>query len=238
MMSMYFKIWRIYTPRHSIHSCYASISVHPPSLLEDIPRGRGRACFEMHLQSEVEWTQVCTWRPGSSEFSDVVGNWEIKWTHRCTWWPGSNKVGGLLGGGWSGSDWSECSQSEGSQSGGSQSGGSESGGSESGGSRSGAMCDGSWESIYRLTRNCGNVDNWVTTRSAESWETGWKRDTVDVRMMYYAVYVVCGVCCTQYMQYLVYAVLGVCCTWCMLYLVLTLDSWQGEMERDDITWSS
>jgi len=29
--------------------------------------------MEMHLKAEVEWTQRCTWRPGSSEFGDALG---------------------------------------------------------------------------------------------------------------------------------------------------------------------
>jgi len=254
-LSMYSAICRTYTPRHSVHLRYPCISVHPQSLLEDVLGGRDRACLEMHLETKIEWTQRCTWRPGSSEFGDALGDREIEWTQRCTWrpwlsefgdalggrdrvnsemhleaviervgrytWrPWSNKIGGVLGGGWSGSDWSE-----GVQSGGSQSGGSESGGSESGGGRSGGMCDGSWDSIYWLTRNCGNVENWVQQGPLRAWETGWERETVDLgmmqvrgvcstRCMQYSVYGVLDVCCTRWMLYSVYAVLGVCCTRC------------------------
>ena len=29
--------------------------------------------FEVHLETEIEWTQRCTWMPGLSEFGDVLG---------------------------------------------------------------------------------------------------------------------------------------------------------------------
>ena len=117
---------------------------------------------------EMEWTQRCTCRPWLSEFGDALGGRDrvnsemhleavIERVRRYTWRPWSIKIGGVLGGGWSGSDWSEGGQSGGSESVGSESGGSESGG----GSRSGGMCDGSWDSIHWLTRNCGIVENWV-----------------------------------------------------------------------------
>jgi len=123
---------------------------------------------------------------------------EIEWTQRCTWWPWSIKIGGVVGGGWSGGD-----QSEGGQS----------GGSESGGGRSGGMCNGSWDSIHWLTRNIGNVKNWV--------QHGLPRAE---RLAGSGRHSIVGWCSTWCMQYSVYTVLGVCSTWCMLYLVYAVPS--------------
>jgi len=204
MMTMYSKVCRIYTPYHSVHLRYRCIFVHPVLLLDDVLEGHERGCLGMHLRTEIEWDQRCTWRARSSKCGDALADTVIKWTQRCTWMPWLNKIGGVAGGSWSG-----CDGSEGGQSGGSHSGGGESGGSESGGSWSGSMCDGSWESIHWLTRNCWNVENWVTTRSAESWETNWEQETVDRGMMHYAVYAVPGVLSAQCILYSEYAVFGI-----------------------------
>jgi hypothetical protein len=72
MMSMYSVVCRIYTPRHSVHLGYSSISIHPLSLLADVLGGHDQACFEMHLQTEIEGTERCRWGPGSSEFRDAL----------------------------------------------------------------------------------------------------------------------------------------------------------------------
>ena len=77
--------------------------------------------------------------------------------------------------------------------------------------------------------------------------------------MLYLVYAVLGVCCTWCMLHLVYAVLGVCFTQCMLYSVYSVlsvsctqcmvysayailgvnfCSWNGDIERDDLTLCS
>jgi len=53
--------------------------------------------FGMHLETEIEWTQRCTWRPGSSEFGDALGDREIEWTQRCTWRPWLSEFGDALG---------------------------------------------------------------------------------------------------------------------------------------------
>ena len=55
-------------------------------------------------------------------------------------------------------------------------------------------------------------------------ETGWEWETVDLRMMQYAVYEVLSEYCTLYSAY---AVLGV-----------NSSSWHGEIERDELTWCS
>jgi len=138
-----------------------STSVTPVSLYSR------RGSLEMHLETEIEWTQRCTWWPGLSEFGDAIGDREIEWTQRCTWRPRLNEFGDALGGrdrvnsemhleaviervgsytwrprwnkigGVLGDGGPGSDWSEGGQSGGSQSGGSESRGSESGGRESG-----------------------------------------------------------------------------------------------------
>jgi len=72
-LSIYPGVSRTYTPRRSFHLRYPCISVHPPSLLNDILGGRDLASLEMHLQAEIEWTERCTWRPWSIEFGDALG---------------------------------------------------------------------------------------------------------------------------------------------------------------------
>jgi len=97
----------------------------------------------------------------------------------------------------------------------------------------GGRRDGTWDTIHWLTRNCGNVGNWVQhgllsderlagsgTRSILGWCSMW--------WMQYSVYAVLSVCRTRCVLYSVYAVLGVCCTRCMLYsvyAVLGVNSW-------------
>ena len=53
-MSMYSAVSRIYTPRHSVHLRFSCISIHPPSLLEDVLGGRDRASLEMHLVAVIK----------------------------------------------------------------------------------------------------------------------------------------------------------------------------------------
>jgi len=196
-----------------MHLRYHCISVHPPSLLEDLLGGCDRASLEMHLEAVSVWTYRLessvfgdtlggrdgvnlqmhseiviervwryTWRPWPSEFGghhraslEIHLEAVIERVWRCTWRPGSSEIGGVLGGG------------------------------KSGGGSSGGRRDGSWDSIHWLTRNCGNVENWVQHGLPRD-DTGW--ETVDTGMM----------------QYTVYAVLGVY-SW----------SWHGEIESDDLT---
>jgi len=136
-MSSYPRVSRICTPRRSVHSRYPCISVHPPSLINDVLGGRDRASCEMHLEAKIEWTQRCTWSPGSNELSDTLRGrdraslemhleavMERGW--RCTSRLWSSEIGGVLGSG-----------------------------------RFGGRRDGSWDSIHWLTCNCGNVESWV-----------------------------------------------------------------------------
>jgi len=60
--------------------------------------------WEMHLDTEIEWTQRYTWRPGSSEFEDALGGHDranlqavIEWVWRYTWRPWSSEFGDTLG---------------------------------------------------------------------------------------------------------------------------------------------
>ena len=75
------------------------------SELRDILRGRDRAGLEMHLETEIGWTQRCTWRPGSSECGDTFGDRDrvnsemhleamIERVWRCTWRPWSCGLAG------------------------------------------------------------------------------------------------------------------------------------------------
>jgi len=137
---------------------------------------------EMHLEADIEWNQRWTWQLCLSESGDALGgrnqaNSEmhldavIQCIGKYTWTPWLMNIGGVLGGGWSGGNWSgdnwsggnrfEGNCSAGGQPERSQSGAREFGYSESWPGRSGGMCDGSWDSIYWLTRDCGNVQNWA-----------------------------------------------------------------------------
>jgi len=139
----------------------------------------------MQLGAVIERVWRGTRRPWLSEFGgrnrasgEIHLEAAIERVWRCTWRPWSSEIRGVLGG------------------------------SRSGGGSSRGRRDGSWDSIHRLTHNCGNVENWVHHGLPKRWETGWERETVDLGMM----------------QYAVYAVLGVN-SW----------SWHGEIDTDDLT---
>ena len=74
MMSIYSGVSRIYTPHCLFHLNYPSISVHPPSLLNDILGGLDYASSEMHLEARIEWTARYTPRLWVSEFVDAIGD--------------------------------------------------------------------------------------------------------------------------------------------------------------------
>jgi len=163
----------------------------------------------MHLEAMIKQVCRCTWRLWSNEFPDALGgrHWRsleihleavIRGVCRCTWRLWSSEIRGVLAHG------------------------------QSGGGNSGGRCDGSWDSIYWLTCNCGNVDNWVQhgvrrdERLAESGRQSMSGCCCTWCMLY-SVYAILGECRTRCMLYSVNAVLGVCCTRCMLYSVLTID---------------
>jgi len=208
-----------------LHLRYPWISVHPPSLINDVLRGGDQASWGIHLEAEIEWTQRCTWRPGSSELRDALrgrdrANLEavIERVWRYTWWLWLSECGDELGGcdrasleihleavmKW---DWTRTWR------------------------RSMDGAPGAETLIISyLTHNRGNVTMWLYLWALmESWLMA-----VD-RVGRYA-----GIWCyiqgstrnhenegktnnLGWMLYSVYAVLGVCCTRCMLYSVSTHD---------------
>jgi len=148
----------------------------------------------MNLEAVIGWVWRCTWRPWSCELGghnraslEIHLEAVIEWVWRCNWRPWSSEIGGVLEGG------------------------------QSGGGSSGGRRDGSWDCIHWLTRKCLNVENWVQHGLSRDERLTWERETDDLGMMQYMVYVGLSVCCTQCMLYSESAVLGVCCTWCMLY---------------------
>jgi len=185
--------------------------------------GRIRASLEMHLEAVI----VRTWRLQSSECVDAVGgsnraSLETSWrlwscelgghnrarfgipseavierVWRCTWRPWSREFGDMHLEAMRVRTWRLWSSEIGGVLGGGQSGG---------------RRHGIWDSIHWLTRNCGNVENWVQhgLPSDEKLAESGRQSIL-------------GWCSTPCMQYWVYAVQGVCCTRCMLYSVLTLD---------------
>jgi len=109
MISIYPGVSRRCTLRRSVHLGYPWISIHPPSLINNVLRGCDRASWEMHLEAEIEWTQRYTWRPRSSELRDALGgrDWVnsemhletgIEWTQRCTGRLWSSEFQHALGG--------------------------------------------------------------------------------------------------------------------------------------------
>ena len=88
-----------------LHLHYPWISAHPPLLINDVLGGRDQASSDMHLEAEIEWTQRCTWRAGSSELKDALGGRDranleavIERVWRCTWRLWSSEFGDALGG--------------------------------------------------------------------------------------------------------------------------------------------
>jgi len=149
MLSIYPGVSQIYTPRGSFHLRYPCISVHPPSLRNNLLGGRDRASFgdalggrdrvngDMHLEAAIDRVWRCTGRPRWSELTDALRgrDWsslEMHWeavidrVWRCTCRVWSSEIGGVLGGG-----------------------------------RFAGRRDSSWVSIHWLTCNCGNVESWV-----------------------------------------------------------------------------
>jgi len=120
IMSIYSGVCWIYTARHCVHLRYPCISVKPTSLLDDILDraylrctwrrrsseltdafgGRDWVSMDMHLETEIKWTQRCTWRPGLSEVGDPFGSHDrvnlqavIKRVWRYTSRPWSSEFG-------------------------------------------------------------------------------------------------------------------------------------------------
>jgi len=128
---------------------------------------------------EMHLEAIIEWVCGYALAAHDSANLEaaIEQVWRCTWRPWSRQIGGVLGGGQSAS------------------------------SSSGGRQVVSWDYIHWLTRNCGNVENWV--------QHGLPKDE---RLAGSGRQLMFGWCSTQCIEYLVYA-----CTRCMLYSVLALD---------------
>jgi hypothetical protein len=78
------------TPAVTLFGC----SWRPCScVFRDALGGKNRASVDMHLETEIAWTQRCAWRPGSSKFGDSLGYWQIEWTQRGTWRPWLSEFG-------------------------------------------------------------------------------------------------------------------------------------------------
>jgi len=106
----------------SVHHRYTCISIRPLLLINDVPGGIDQASWGMHFEAEIKWTQRYTWRPGSSNFSDALGdrdwvNSEMHWeavierVWRCTCRLRSTAIGGVLGSGWFGVRRDSCCDS-------------------------------------------------------------------------------------------------------------------------------
>jgi len=150
MMSIYSGVCRIYTPRHSVHLHYPWISVQLPSLIGDV---LDRACLR------------CTWRRRLNELRDALGGRDrvnsedaLGGRDQSSWEMHSEAVTERV---WR-CTWRLWS--------------SEIAG-VLGGGRFGGRCDGSWDSIDRLT--CNWMRNWLGAGDCRSWDDA-----------------VLGVCCT------------------------------------------
>jgi len=93
MMSIYPGVPRICTPRRSVHLRYPCISVHPPSLINDLLGGRDWASWVMHMEAVIERVWRCTCRLWSSEIGGVLG---------------SGRFGGRRDGTWDSIHWLTC----------------------------------------------------------------------------------------------------------------------------------
>jgi hypothetical protein len=162
--------------------------------------------WTIHFEVVIERVWRCTVRPWSIEFGDALADLDwlnsemhleagIERVWRCTWRPGSTALRDTLGG----RDWVSLeiqleTEIEWTQRCTWRPWSSEFGG-VLGGGRFGGRRDGSWDSIHRLTWNCGNVESSVQhpPRDEELAGSGSL------------------------------SILGWCCTWCMLYLVSTHD---------------
>jgi len=100
--------------------------------------GRDRASLVIHIQAVIEWVWRGTWRPWSCwlagrKRASLVIHFEamIERVWRCSCRPWLSEIAAVRGG-------IDC-----------------------GGGSLAARCDGHWDSIHWLTRDCGNVENWA-----------------------------------------------------------------------------
>ena len=158
--------------------------------------------FELHLVTEIERTERCTWRQRSSEFGDALGDHGrvnlqaiIEWVWRYTWRPRSSELRRCIWKPWSiefgdASEavtervWRRTCRLWSSEI-----------GRVVGGGQFGGRPDGSWDSMYWLTCNCGNVERWVQHPPRDEKLAGSRR----------------------------LSIMAWCYTWCMPYSVSTHD---------------
>jgi len=146
---------------------------------------------EMHLEAVIDRVWRCTGRPCLSEFGDALGGRDrasldlhleavIEWVSTCTWRPRSSELRDALPG---------CDQASLEM-------------------HLQAMIKRDWRStwrrsiwrearqqlsLYSLVNLCLWECRELSTTSAERWDTGWERETVNRGMMLYLVYAVLGV---------------------------------------------
>jgi len=168
----------------------------------DTPGGHECASWDMHSDAVIE----LVWRYAHGGHDRTNLEVVIEWVWRYNWRPWTSEFGdahgGVLGGG------------------------------QSGGSSSGGRHDRTWDSMYCLMHNYGNVENWVQhgvprekrlagSTSSRSWEDAARHvcSTQGIQVR--------SICNTQWMLYSVYAALSV-----------NSRSWHGEIERNDFTLCS
>ena len=66
--------WRLLcTPSRSVHLRYPCISVHQPSLINELLGGHDRASLKTHFEAVIERVWKCIWRPRLSKLRDTPG---------------------------------------------------------------------------------------------------------------------------------------------------------------------
>jgi len=139
--------WCLSTPgsREYVHPVAQSTSITPVSP-SSLPRS-----LTMYLEAVIKRVEWCSWRPGSSELRDALGDrdWvnpemhreagiERVWGCTCRLW--SSGIGGVHASG-----------------------------------RFGGRRDGSRDSIHLLTCNCQDVESWVQQHPPRGGRLAWSR---------------------------------------------------------------
>jgi len=67
--------------------------IYSPSSPDDVHGGHGQQSLEIQLETEINWTHICTWRLWSNEFGDAhIGCDQVSWViHleaviKLVWW--------------------------------------------------------------------------------------------------------------------------------------------------------
>ena len=85
MLSIYPEVSWIYNLHRPLCLHYPWISVHIPSLLNDILGDCDRATVELDLEVEIEWNEGCTLRLWSSEFEGVLAGSRFEGRRHSRW---------------------------------------------------------------------------------------------------------------------------------------------------------